>query len=87
MIWRSRAQMVMNMALPTKPYSLVLALLLGLLLGGGLRILFPPLNYSTPVIMNDLKSWRQGQIEHSGSEKRFVKSWTGFMKKDDSNGM
>lgn len=58
MRWRT----IENLALPISPYFLVLALLLGALLGGGLRILFLP----STVFVKELPSWRQGYLSSNG---------------------
>lgn len=69
MRWRK----IENLALPTSPYSLVVALLLGALLGGGLQILFQP--------SKDFKKmsprWRQGSIADSQSWKNESQNWNG----------
>lgn len=59
MRWRK----IENLALPTSPYSLVLALLLGALLGGGLQILSQP----SKDFKKTLPSWRQESLNLSGN--------------------
>lgn len=58
MRWRT----IENLALPTSPYSLVLALSLGVLLGGGLQILSQP----SKDFKKTIPSWRQESLNLSG---------------------
>jgi len=70
MTWPSRIRKIENLVLPTNLYFLVLALLLGLLLGGGLRILLLPPNLSMPNMSIESPSWKQGHLEKPGSERQ-----------------
>lgn len=65
-----------NWLLPISPSSLVLVLSLGLLLGGGLRILFLPWNYDSMALSSELPSLNQNSSGKPGKEMLYKRKLT-----------